>query len=117
MSALLIEHGLVVTVDSENHTFRDGSVYIEDNIIKEIGPTADIGPKEGAEVIDASGKVVTRLTTPATAAAITSAFWNSLSGEMLSRGMTRAAVKATATAPVANRMSRIRRGATFAGCC
>ena len=57
-SKLLIKHGLVVTVGPEDSIFRDGSVYIEDNIIKEGGPSKDLGEKEGAEVIDATGKVV-----------------------------------------------------------
>jgi 5-methylthioadenosine/S-adenosylhomocysteine deaminase len=48
----------VVTVDPDDRVFRDGSVYIEDDIIKEIGPTSQVGDKEGAEVIDATDKVV-----------------------------------------------------------
>jgi 5-methylthioadenosine/S-adenosylhomocysteine deaminase len=58
MSKLLIKGGLVVTVDDEDRIFRDGSVYVEDNVIEEVGPTSAVGDKDGAEVIDASGKVV-----------------------------------------------------------
>ena len=58
MSKILVKGGLVVTVDSEDRIFRNGSVYVEDNIIKEVGPATEVGEKEGAEVIDASGKVV-----------------------------------------------------------
>ena len=58
MNKLLIKGGLVVTVDPENRVFRNGSVYVEDNIIKAVGPAAEIGDKEGAQVIDASGKVI-----------------------------------------------------------
>jgi 5-methylthioadenosine/S-adenosylhomocysteine deaminase len=58
MSKLLIKNGLVVTVDPESRIFRNGSIYVEDNIIKEVGPADEVGEKEGAEVVDASGKVV-----------------------------------------------------------
>ncbi len=58
MGKLLVKGGLVVTVDSRDRVFRNGSLYIEDNVIKEIGPAAEVGDREGAEVIDASGKVV-----------------------------------------------------------
>jgi len=57
----LILNGLVVTKDNDNRIFRNGVVYVEDNIIKEIGPADKIdvaGLKEGAEIIDASGKIV-----------------------------------------------------------
>jgi 5-methylthioadenosine/S-adenosylhomocysteine deaminase len=49
---------MVVTVDPESRIFRNGSIYVEDNIIKEVGPADEVGEKEGAEVVDASGKVV-----------------------------------------------------------
>ncbi|MDY6875488.1 MAG: amidohydrolase [Chloroflexota bacterium] len=58
MSKIIVKGGLVVTVDSEDRIFRNGSVYVEDNIIKEVGPATEVGEKEGAEIIDASGKVV-----------------------------------------------------------
>lgn len=58
MSKLLIKNGLVVTVDAQDRIFRNGSIYIEDNIIKEIGPASEVGDKEEAEVIDATDKVV-----------------------------------------------------------
>ena len=58
MNKLLVKGGLVVTVDPENRVFRNGSIYVEDNVIKEVGPATEVGDKEGAEVIDASGKVV-----------------------------------------------------------
>ena len=52
MNKLLIKGGLVVTVDAEDRVYRNGSIYIEDNIIKEVGPTPEVGDKEGAEVLD-----------------------------------------------------------------
>ena len=38
MEKLLIKNGLVVTVDDKENIYRNGSIYIEDDIIKEIGP-------------------------------------------------------------------------------
>ncbi len=38
MSKLLIKNGLVVTVDPEDRVWRNGSVYIEDSVIKQVGP-------------------------------------------------------------------------------
>jgi dihydroorotase-like cyclic amidohydrolase len=54
MDKLLIKGGLVVTVDPQDRVFRNGSVYVEDNVIKEVGPATEVGDKQGAEVIDAS---------------------------------------------------------------
>ena len=58
MEKLLIKGGLVVTVDDKDQIFRNGSVYIEDDIIKEIGTAQEVGEKDGAQVINASGKIV-----------------------------------------------------------
>ncbi len=58
MRKLLIKNGLIITVDAEDRIIRGGSIYIEDNIIKEIGPDSEVGDKPDAEVIDAQGKVV-----------------------------------------------------------
>lgn len=55
---LLIKNGLIVTIDGDDRIIRNGSIYIEDNIIKEIGPDLEIGDKPGATVIDATDKVV-----------------------------------------------------------
>ena len=58
MNKLLIKNGLVVTLDPQERIIRDGSIYIEDNIIKEVGSAPEVGEKEGAQVIDATDKVV-----------------------------------------------------------
>ncbi len=58
MEKLLIKHALIVTMDAEDHIFRDGTIYVEGNIIKEIGPGSTIADKPGAKVIDASGKII-----------------------------------------------------------
>ncbi|MDP2791758.1 MAG: amidohydrolase family protein [Rectinemataceae bacterium] len=57
----LIVNALVVTKDSQNRIFRNGVIYIEGNTIKEIGPATEVDAGKysgGAEVIDASGKIV-----------------------------------------------------------
>ncbi|MFA5853192.1 MAG: amidohydrolase family protein, partial [Spirochaetales bacterium] len=56
----LIVNALVVTKDGENRIFRNGVIYIEGNTIKAIGPAdkLDRAAYAGAEVIDASGKIV-----------------------------------------------------------
>ncbi|MEJ2354194.1 MAG: amidohydrolase family protein, partial [Anaerolineales bacterium] len=58
MSKVLVRNGLIVTMDPEDRIIRNGSIYIEDNVIKEIGPDSEVGDKEGAQVIDASDKIV-----------------------------------------------------------
>ncbi|MBI9103836.1 MAG: amidohydrolase family protein [Spirochaetales bacterium] len=61
MDKKLIKNGLVVTKDKDDRKFRNGMIYIEDNIIKFIGPqTEDLLQKysKGAEVIDAAGKII-----------------------------------------------------------
>jgi 5-methylthioadenosine/S-adenosylhomocysteine deaminase len=59
MGELLIENGLVVTMDSERHIYRKGSVRIEGNRIVEIGEAAEVKAKSReAETIDATGQIV-----------------------------------------------------------
>ncbi|MBI4790731.1 MAG: amidohydrolase family protein [Chloroflexi bacterium] len=58
MGKLLIKNGLVVTIDPQDRIIRNGSIYVEDSMIRAVGPAAEVGGKEGAEVIDASGKIV-----------------------------------------------------------
>ena len=57
----LIVNALVVTKDAQNRIFRNGVIYMEGNTIKAIGPASEVDVRkysEGAEVIDASGKIV-----------------------------------------------------------
>jgi cytosine/adenosine deaminase-related metal-dependent hydrolase len=57
----LIVNALVVTKDAQNRIFRNGVIYIEGNTIKAIGPADKVDVATyaaGAEVIDASGKIV-----------------------------------------------------------
>jgi 5-methylthioadenosine/S-adenosylhomocysteine deaminase len=57
----LIVNALVVTKDAGNRIFRNGVVYVEGNVIREIGPADKLDVKKlsaGAEIIDGSGKIV-----------------------------------------------------------
>ncbi len=58
MEKLLIRNGLIVTIDGDDRIIRNGSIYIEGKVIKEIGPDSVVGDKPGATVIDATDKVV-----------------------------------------------------------
>lgn len=58
METTVIKHGLVVTIDKEDRIFRDGTIVIEGNKIKAIGPGSTIPDVPGAKVIDATGKIV-----------------------------------------------------------
>ncbi len=58
MEKLLIKNGLIVTMNPDSEVIRDGSIYVEDNIIKEIGPDSKISNKTGAKEVDAHGKTV-----------------------------------------------------------
>jgi len=58
MEKLLIKNGLIVTMNPNNEVIRNGSIYVEDNIIKEIGPDSKISNKTGAKEIDAHGKTI-----------------------------------------------------------
>jgi 5-methylthioadenosine/S-adenosylhomocysteine deaminase len=58
MDKILIKDGLIVTMNPSNEVINKGSIYIEDSIIKEIGPAATIKNKDGARKIDAEGKII-----------------------------------------------------------
>lgn len=56
---LLIRNARVlVTMDQERREIPDGAVFIRDNVIEQVGPSATL-PRDANEVIDASGHVVT----------------------------------------------------------
>lgn len=58
MPTLLVHHAtLLVMMDDTRRCFPDGAVYIQDNIIRQVGPTADL-PAEADRVIDARGMVI-----------------------------------------------------------
>lgn len=58
METTVIKHGLVVTIDKDDRIFRDGTIVIEGNKIKAIGPGSTIPDVPGAKVIDATGKIL-----------------------------------------------------------
>ena len=52
---LVIKNALIVTMDAEKKVYRNGSIWIEENEIKKIGPADKVGVPEGEhESIDAS---------------------------------------------------------------
>jgi len=58
MGKLLIKNGLIVTLDPQDRIIRNGSIYVEGDIIRKIGTASEIAHPEGVEVIEASGQVV-----------------------------------------------------------
>jgi len=60
MSTLLVENGLLITLDAERRVIRNGSVAMEGNRIVGVGKSEEIRGKFRADrVLDARGKVVT----------------------------------------------------------
>jgi len=58
MSTLLIKHAAVlVTMDDERREIRDGGLFVRDNVIEAVGPTAEL-PDAADEVLDLSGHIV-----------------------------------------------------------
>ncbi|MCG2675772.1 chlorohydrolase, partial [bacterium] len=60
---ILIEKGTVVTLGKENRVIEDGAVYIEGNVIKDVGTTTEVksriqDPESKIQKIDAKGKIV-----------------------------------------------------------
>ena len=59
MESILIEHGVVVTLDTRRRVIRDGAVMIEGSEITDVGKTDELHRKHAPEqVIDASRKLV-----------------------------------------------------------
>jgi 8-oxoguanine deaminase len=58
MPTLLVKNAeLLVTMDDARRRIPDGGLYVEDNVIRRVGPTADL-PPTADRVIDARGMVV-----------------------------------------------------------
>jgi 8-oxoguanine deaminase len=58
MSTLLLRNAtVVVTMDESRREIVDGGVFIRDNVVEAVGPSADL-PSEADKVIDAHGKLV-----------------------------------------------------------
>src|SRR5512143_89323 len=58
MGKLLIKNGLIVTMDAQDRVSRNGTIYIDGNTIQKIGTDQEVGSPEGAQVIDATDKVI-----------------------------------------------------------
>ena len=58
MPTLLIQHAtLLVTMDDDDHRWPDGGLYAEDNVVRQVGPTASL-PPTADRVINARDRVV-----------------------------------------------------------
>jgi 8-oxoguanine deaminase len=58
MPTLLVRHAtLLVTMDDAGHRIPDGGLFVEDHVIRQVGPTADL-PPTADRVIDVQGMVV-----------------------------------------------------------
>jgi 8-oxoguanine deaminase len=58
MATLLLRNAtVVVTMDQSRREIADGAVFIRDNVVEAVGPSADL-PSEANKVIDAHGKLV-----------------------------------------------------------
>ncbi len=53
MTSLLIQHAeLLVSMDDDDKRWNDGAIYVEDNVIRQLGPTDQL-PQSAEQVIDA----------------------------------------------------------------
>lgn len=58
MATCLLEHAtLIVSMDDQDRRWRDGGIYVVDNVIKQIGPTGTL-PKTADTVIDARNMLI-----------------------------------------------------------
>ncbi|MGQ9459120.1 MAG: amidohydrolase family protein, partial [Anaerolineae bacterium] len=58
MSTLLLRHAdLLVTLDADRRRIPDGGLFVEDGVIRQVGPTADL-PPQADQVLEARGMVV-----------------------------------------------------------
>ncbi len=58
MTTLLLKHAtLLATMDDAGSRWEDGGVYVVDNVIRQVGPTAEL-PQSADTVIDARGMAV-----------------------------------------------------------
>ncbi|MGQ9787067.1 MAG: 8-oxoguanine deaminase [Anaerolineae bacterium] len=58
MSTLLLRHArLLVTMDDTRRTIPDGGIFVRDNVIEALGPTAQL-PTQADRILDASDMVV-----------------------------------------------------------
>jgi cytosine/adenosine deaminase-related metal-dependent hydrolase len=56
-TTLLKDAALLVTMDDARRRIAGGGLYIEDNVVRQVGPTADL-PPDADGILDASGMVI-----------------------------------------------------------
>ena len=58
MSTLLLKHaGMLVTMDDQDNEWQDGGLFVDDNIVRQVGPTDSL-PLQADVVIDASNRII-----------------------------------------------------------
>ncbi len=58
MSTLLLKNAqLLITMDGQRRQIAGGGIFVRDNVIEQVGPTADL-PASADRIIDASGMIV-----------------------------------------------------------
>jgi 8-oxoguanine deaminase len=58
MSTLLVQHAaLIVAMDDADTRWEDGGIYVQDNVIQQIGPTDQL-PQQADKIINARGMII-----------------------------------------------------------
>jgi 8-oxoguanine deaminase len=58
MGTLLVQHAaLIVTMDDADTRWQDGGIYVQDNVIQQIGPTDQL-PQQADKIINAQGMII-----------------------------------------------------------
>lgn len=58
MASLLIQHAdMIVSMDDDGRQWEDGGIYVEENVIRQIGPTDQL-PQTADRVINARGMII-----------------------------------------------------------
>jgi len=58
MPTLLVKHAdLLVTMDDDHRRIIDGGLFVRDNVVQQVGPTAEL-PDDADQVIDARGMIL-----------------------------------------------------------
>lgn len=58
MASLLIQHAdMIVSMDDDGRQWEDGGIYVEENVIRQIGPTDQL-PQMAARIVNARGMII-----------------------------------------------------------
>ncbi len=57
MTSLLVKNALIVTMDDRRREIPDGSLFIQDGFIEQVGPTSEL-PGSADEILDLKGHIV-----------------------------------------------------------